>query len=582
MNNEKRLPSVEKPWQKYLPKENLGIEVPKKSIYEYVRDNAQRAIDSTAIEYFGTKISYRSFLERIDRFADSLKAIGVKEGEYVSFLAVTFPETITALYALNKIGAIANFIDPRIDVEGIKQLILDAKSKVLFVLDFAYPKIKPILEDLNLEYLITVTPNQSLPGILKFARSLKKLDKDVPYGEKVLKCIDFENLPIKEKAETIGFKPNRVAALVYTGGTTGFPKGVMLSNENFNAVSLGFGYGGLDVEDGDSFLDVMPIFASYGLVFGVHIPLTLCMKLIVVPKFDATKFAKQVKKYRPTFMVGVPAFYEKLISSRVVKNLDMSFLKMAASGGDTMSKPLEEKINKFFEDHKVKYKIAQGYGMSEVSSAASFCFNNAFKSLSVGIPTITSTFGVFKPDSTEELGYNEEGEICMTGPQVMLGYLNKPEESKKVMIQHPDGRIWIHSGDIGRIDEDGFVYIQSRIKHMVIRFDGHKVFPVQIESEIMKHSAVTACAVIGVKDSAHMQGEVPLAIVELKEEDGGKTVNRETVYRQLCKYCNKNLEERGKPAEIIFIDRMPHTSMGKQDKLGLKEKYKDLEITYKI
>lgn len=582
MNNEKRLPSEEKVWLKHFPQENIGIKVPEKSIYEYLRDNAQTVLDYIAIDYYGTKISYRSFLDRIDKFARAFKAIGVKEGEYVSFLAVTFPETITALYALNKIGAVANFIDPRIDVEGIKQLILDAKSKVLFTLDFAYPKIKPILGDLNIDYLVTVTPNQSLPGILKFARSLKKLDKDVPYGDKVLKCIDFEELGKDLPSETVEFKPNSVAALVYTGGTTGFPKGVMLSNENFNAVSMAFGYAGLDVEDGNSFLDVMPIFASYGLVFGVHMPLTLRMRLIVVPKFEAHKFAKQVKKYKPTFMVGVPAFYEKLITSKVVKNLDMSFLKMAASGGDTMNQTLEDKVNTFFKEHGVKYKIAQGYGMSEVSSAASFCFNNAFKSLSVGIPSITTTFGVFKPGTTEEVGYNEEGEICMTGPQMMLGYLNKPEESKKVMIDHPDGKTWVHSGDVGRIDEDGFVFIQSRIKHMVIRFDGHKVFPVQIESEIMKHSAVTACAVIGVKDSAHMQGEVPLAIVELKGEDGGKKVYKDIVYRQLCKYCNKNLEERGKPAEIVFIDRMPYTSMGKQDKLALKEKYKDLEITYKI
>ncbi|MBQ8293047.1 MAG: acyl--CoA ligase [Bacilli bacterium] len=582
MSNEKRLPSVEKPWLKYFPQENVGIQVPNKSIYEYLRDNVQPVLDSTAIHYYGTNISFRGLLAKIDEFANAFKAIGVKEGEYVSFLAVTFPETIAALYALNKIGAIANFIDPRIDVQGIKQLIMDAKSKVLFTLDFAYPKIKPILEELNLEYLITLSANQSLPGLLKFVRSFKKLDKDVPYGEKVLKCIDFQALGKGTVAETIEFKPNQPAALVYTGGTTGFPKGVMLSNENFNAVSIGFGYAGVDIEDGDSFLDVMPIFASYGLVFGVHTPLSLKIKLIVVPKFDATKFGKQVRQYRPSFMVGVPAFYEKLITSKYTKNLNMSFLKIAASGGDTMNQALENKIHEFFTAHNVKWKISQGYGMSEVSSAASFCFNNAFKSLSVGIPSITTTFGVFKPGTTEELGYNEEGEICMTGPQVMLGYLNKPEESKKVMIEHPDGKVWVHSGDIGRIDEDGFIFIQGRVKHMVIRFDGHKVFPVQIESEIMKHSAVTACAVIGVKDSAHMQGEVPLAVVELKHEDGGRAVDKDRVYRQLVKYCNKNLEERGKPAEIVFIERMPYTSMGKQDKLTLKEMYKDMEITYKF
>ena len=263
-----------------------------------------------------------------------------------------------------------------------------------------------------------------------------------------------------------------------------------------------------------------------------------------------------------------------LIDSPDIKGMDLSFLYTLGSGGDTMNEGLEKKLWKFMEEHNMKYPLAQGYGMSELSAAASFCVGDMYKPSSVGIPSLTTTVSVFDPETGEELGYNEIGEVCVTGPSMMKGYFNRPEETAHVMRKHDDGLVWIHSGDLGYVDEEGFVFSKGRIKRMITRFDGHKVFPINLESMISEHKEVINCAVIGVDDRGHGQGQYPVVFIELRPGVDKK---------QFCKYmfelCDRDVEERGKPVAVVAIDKIPLTAFGKNDYVTLEKEYKEFDYT---
>ena len=254
--------------------------------------------------------------------------------------------------------------------------------------------------------------------------------------------------------------------------------------------------------------------------------------------------------------------------------MDLSFLYTLASGGDSMNEGLERKLDVFRKEHNMKFPLAQGYGMSELSAAASFCVNDVYKRGSVGIPSLTVNVGIFDPETGKELGYNRNGEVCVTGPSMMKGYFNNPEETAYVMRTHEDGKVWIHSGDLGYMDEDGFLFIKGRIKRMITRFDGHKVFPVNIESMVHEHESVKNVCVIGVDDRGHGQGQYPLVMIE--SEDG---VDKEKLCKEVFDECQARLEERGRPVAVLSIDKIPLTGSGKNDYRTLEGIYSKFDYT---
>ena len=395
-----------------------------------------------------------------------------------------------------------------------------------------------------------------------------RLRLDVPFSDKVISWNDFMSRGKGAKAEPAEYVGDAVVAITYTGGTTGFPKGVMITNDSMNAVAENFKNWGLECDVGDRFLGIIPVFSSYGLVCGMHMPLSMGFELVTIPKFDPLEFGALVRKFKPNHMISTPAFYEMLMDSKELEGRDLSFLITLGSGGDTMNEGLEMKLERFMEEHNIKYPLAQGYGMSELSAAATFCANGINKPGSVGIPSPTTVVGIFDPDTGEELDYNQIGEVCITGPSMMKGYWNNPSETAHVMRKHDDDKLWIHSGDLGLLDEDGFLFIKGRIKRMITRFDGHKVFPVNLEGMINAFDDVYNCAVIAVKDRGHGQGHYPLAIVELVEG-----VDRESACQKIFRYCDSNAEERGRPVAVIAVDGIPLTGMGKNDFRALEELY---------
>lgn len=561
------LPSVAKPWMKYYSAEAAEAPIPACTVYQYLKKVNQDRQEEPAIDYYGKKISYGTLFENIEQAANSFTALGVKRGDIVSFLSVAVPECIASIYAINKIGATANTIDPRLDVDSIRRMVIESGSEIFVVIDVAWPKVAKIIGDIGQKKIIVQSAARSLPFIKKTALKIKVRTK-IPYDEKILSWDEFLKAGEGVKAEEAPYVGDATVAIAYTGGTTGFPKGVMLTNDSMNAVAHNFKYAGLLTAPGDRFLGIIPVFTSYGMVCGLHMPLTMGFTLIPIPKFVPPTLGKLVRTMRPNHMISTPAFYEMMMDSKAMKNFDLSFLITMGSGGDTMNEGLEKKLGQFMKSHNIKYPLAQGYGMSEVSAAASFCVNDIYKSASVGIPSVLTTIAIFDPETGEELPYGEHGEVCITGPSTMKGYFLRQEETDHVLRRHDDGQIWVHSGDIGYMDEDGFVFIKGRVKRMITRFDGHKVFPVNIESMVSEHEMVHNCCVIGVDDREHSQGQYPMILVELTEG-----TDKSAACVHIFAECMQKLEERGKPVAILPVDKIPLTGSGKND-------YRTLEVEY--
>ncbi|MBR3815442.1 MAG: acyl--CoA ligase [Clostridia bacterium] len=565
--------SVEKPWMKHYSEEVRNLPNPQTTAYRYMTESNANRQNEVAINYYGKKITHAELKKNIDATADAFAAAGVKEGDIVSFLSVATPETIYCIYALNKLGATANTIDPRMDVESIRRAVVDSESKIFVVISVSYEKIVPILDDIKQDLIITVSPATSLPFIKKVAMNLK-VKTNIPYSDKVIKYEDFLAKGQGTTAVEAPYKGDAVFSIPYTGGTTGFAKGVMITNDGANATAHNFRYSGLYHEQGDSFLDIIPVFTSYGMCCGMHMPLSLGLVLIPIPKFDLSQYGKLYKTYKPNHSVSTPAFYETLMHSKELQNMDLSFIKCLGSGGDTMNKGLEKKLGEFTKSHGMKYPISQGYGLSEASAAVSFCVNDIYKSGSVGIPSITITAGIFDEDSGNELSYNEIGEVCITGPSLMKGYYKRPEETANVMRKHEDdGKVWLHTGDLGYIDEDGFLFIIGRIKRMITRFDGHKVFPVNIESLVARHKEVNNCSVVGVADMDRTQGHYPVVFVEFDDCVDDKDTFCKNIYNE----CHTLLEERGRPVAVVAIDKIPLTGSGKNDFRTLEKEYEKFD-----
>ena len=569
---DKKTVSQEKVWMKYYDPEVRNTDIPRMKIYSLLKEYNQERLQQTAMYFYGTRITVKRLIERIDVCADAFAALGVKQGDTVSMLSASTPESIVALYALNKIGATLNAIDPRLDKKGIARMIKASGSKILLVIDMAYPKVAAIYSDINQEHIIVQSATTSLPFVKKLAVKLASKSL-IPYGKGgIISWDTFIQGAKNGMAIEAPYDGDATVAITYTGGTTGFPKGVMLTNDSINAVAYNFRHAGIVHEKNQRFLGIMPIFSSYGLVCGIHMPLTMGLELALIPRFYPLKMGEYVKKYKPSHMIATPAFYEILINSEEMKDFDLSFMLTLGSGGDSMNAGLEVKMQAFMDSHGIKYPLAQGYGMSEVSAAATFCVNDRYKAGSVGIPCVATTIGIFDPETGEELGYNEEGEVCITGSTMMKGYYNNKAETEHVMRKHADGKVWIHSGDIGYIDEDGFVFIKGRVKRMITRFDGHKVFPVTIESFIAEHELVRGCSVIAVNDRERMQGQYPMAVVELAASID--VSQRDAICREIYKLCNEQLEERGRPVAVVCVDEIPLTGVGKNDYRQLEKDFK--------
>lgn len=521
-------------------------------------------MDDVAIVYVGRKITYGELFDNIDRFAITFSEAGIKEGDIVTIIAPSIPEVIFSFYALNKIGAVSNFIDPRKSVEKADILLADMKTKACIILDDMWDKFFDTMQKYTI-LMISVSISDSLPTIPKM---LVKMKSKVRLNDKIIPFRNLQKKYVKStKNVSAKYKPNKPALLEYTGGTTGISKGVVLSNENVNSVIEQTRYSKIPLKRGESWLTVAFPFTAYSLICSQHLPLSLGITAHLCFTLQIEKVEKQLINNKINHMANTPLMWEQLTTSKFASKTDLSFLIAPTVGADGLDVQKETEINQFLKNHNCKYKIAKGYGMTEVSSG--ICItptNDINRPGSVGIPFNLTNIGIFDVETGVELPYGAQGEICVQGPSVMLGYYNNESANAEIMRKHPDGQIWLHSGDLGHIDEDGFLYIDGRIKRMIIDSTGFKIFAPIVENVIAEIPEVEKCCVVGAKDTEHNIGQVPIAFVIPKPQADMKKLEND-----IYKLCEQYLPIYSYPKKIVFKEKFPYTSAGKVDYRAMEE-----------
>lgn len=574
-------PSIDRPWEKHYSEEVREFTVPKNTMYRCIYNANKGHMNRIAMEYFGRKFTYEELFDGIDKAAKSLTALGVKKGDIITVAMPTTPEVVYLMYAISKIGAVANMIDPRTSKEGIYDYTNEAESTIFVTIDACYKKISDIREKTNVEKVISISAGDSLPyavycgyKVAEIFEYLTNKKEKVIENENIIKWATFikkgnEVDYVEENTES-----NIPVAILHTGGTTGTPKGVMLSNDNFNTIAYQYKLSGMHLLPGHRFLDIMPPFIAYGVGAGLHMPFVVGMTSILVPKFEPEQFAKMIRDLKPNHMAGVPSHWGNVLESRELKGVDLSYLITPAVGGDAMNVKLEKRANEFLKEHRAPNNIIKGYGITEECSLAAACVNEINAEGSVGIPLPQNIISIFDPETEEELKYYERGEVCIYGPTTMLGYFKNPEATEKMIHVHKDGRRWIHTGDIGYMDENGMLYIDGRIKRMIIRNDGFKVFPPLIEEVIKSHEAVEECMVVGIHDPNYSQGYLPKAHIILKPE---YIDYQDSVEREIRLLCESKLPEYAQPVDYKFRNEFPYTNIGKVDYRALQNEDSAIE-----
>ena len=554
---------VKTPWYGFYDGVRPHLDYPDCSVYKFIEDSASNHPDCIAYNYYGKKGSFRQFLQQIERCARALKALGIKEKDVVSICMPNTPEAVISFYAINKIGAVANMIHPLSAEPEIKYYLSVSKSRLAITIDIAYNKIKHVLQDTPVEKVIVVSAADSMPLYMKplyqltKGRKIKLESDDAHTTGSRLSFREFLGLAGSYQGNTtVETGGDDVAAILYSGGTTGYPKGIELTNLNFNALAMQGIEACACLKEKDRILSIMPVFHGFGLGICIHTALYKGMTAILLPTFSAGTFHKLLINYRPNVIAGVPTLYEALLKNKKLEGKDLSFLRCVISGGDSLSVSLKSKIDAFLKEHGADTQVREGYGLTECVTGSCLTPLGYYRKGSIGIPYPDTYYKICKPDSTQELPYGEEGEIVLAGPTVMKGYLNDPEETGKVLKLHEDGLVWLHTGDLGYMDEDGFIYFKQRLKRVIVS-SGYSIYPQYIENVIDSYPDVLMSCVIGIDHPYKIQ--VAKAFIVLKN---GVRPSDE-ILAAIKAHCEKNLAVYSLPYEYEFREELPKTLVGK-------------------
>ena len=562
----------ERPWLDYYSKEDRKIKFTKKSIYNYMVDEVGNDLDFYAINYFGNRITYYDFFDKIDTISKSLSFLGVKKGDVVTICMPNTPEAVETFYACNKIGAVADMIHPLSSQNEIKTYLQQSKSRIMILYDSNYSKLENILEETNVYKTILLSVSESMPSLLGIGYKLTKglgIKKPRRKETEFLSWKEFLGLSHNyHKNTNIKVNSEDLAIILHSGGTTGTPKGIMISNYNFNAEIMQCGVNVINVRPKDKIMTILPIFHGFGLGVCCHCPLSLKVEVILIPEYDAKRFHNIIKKYHPNVIAGVPTLWEGMMNNKIFEDVDLSSLKYVISGGDYLTINMEEKMNKFLRKRGANIKISKGYGMTESVAATAYTFDGTNEPGSIGIPMIGNDFCICKPGTTDVLPLGEEGEICVNGPTVMMGYLNNKEETDNVLKIHKDKKLWLHTGDIGYIALNGVIYFTQRLKRMIVS-SGFNVYPSAIEEIVEKHPKVKKCCVIGIPHPYKIQVAKAFVMLNSGVEESSK------IKSEIKKLCKENLAAYAQPKEIEFKKEFPKTLYNKIDYLKLEQEEKN-------
>ncbi len=532
------------------------------TMYQMLKNIAIRNENNLAYEFQGKKTKYSELINKIEVIAKALTAIGIRENDVVTICMPNCPQAVDTFYAINRIGAVANMIHPLSAQSEITFYLNLSKSKVILTLDQFYEKVVDARRDCEHQVIILVARvSDELPIYLKSLYKIKAENKfaHLPNHSYSLDWKQFksmgENYPLPLPKNV--FKIDKCSVILYSGGTTGTTKGIMLSDLNFNALSMQ-AVKAMDVKiiPGDSILAAMPLFHGFGLGIGIHTCLTNGVYCSLIPSFTVKSYGKTLLSKKPNFIAGVPTLFEAMLRTPGMEKANLSFLKGMYSGGDSLSIELKGKVDKFLKDHKATIQICEGYGTTECVTASCLTPKNRYKEGSIGLPFSDTEFVICPAGKINHLEPNQEGEICISGPTVMLGYLDDEQETAEALKIHENGKLYLHTGDLGYIDEEGFVYFKQRIKRMIIT-SGYNVYPSQIENVLDGHPKVQYSCVIGVKDPYKIQKVKAFCVLK------PGIIPDDSIKNEIKEYCNKHIAKYACPKEIEFRDELPKTLVGK-------------------
>ena len=545
-----------KPWLRFYEHVPQTIDYPRVTMYEAVRQSANRCLDSIAYDFLDYTSTYRQFINEIDKCADALASIGLKKGERITISMPTSPQGIICFYAANKLGAVSSMIHPLSTTNEIEFYLNVSKSRFVLTLDAFYSKFKDLKETTPLETLI-------LARIPDYLGTLKRIGFNLTKGRKIPKVpqdsmvkwwagLMSGSYPQAPQAQ---MDTDELAVILYSGGTTGVPKGIMLSNMNFISEGMQVSEWG-KLSDADSILAILPIFHGFGLGVCVNACFMGGGKSILVPQFTPETVAQIISSKKPSFVIGIPTLFDALSRHPKMHKTNLSCLRATFSGADSLPRAVKERFEEMVKKQSGNVQLLEGYGLTEAVTAIMAMPIGHYREGSIGLPFPDMLAKIVRLDTTEEVPCGEEGEICVSGPAVMMGYLDQPEETAETLKRHSDGKIWLHTGDIGTMDEDGFFYFKLRQKRM-IKSSGMNVYPAQVEDILYRHPDVQEACIIGVPDQAQVQLVKGIVVLKNPAKAG---IQMEKI---LIDYCREHLIKWSCPRTIEFRDSLPKTLVGK-------------------
>ena len=532
---------------------------PDATMFDLVARIAEEYPDEPAYEFYNRKTSYRAFLARIERAARAFVAAGVKMGDAVTICMPNTPQALDCFYALDRIGAVANMVHPLSAQTEITAYLNISESRMILTVDLFYEKVAAALADVDHPVtILTCRMQEELPFYLAPVYVLKKGKDYLKFPEKPhILWKDF--LKKGEGAALPEITPDdtRTSVILYSGGTSGVPKGICLTDKNFNACALQAREAiGQKYFKGLKMLSCMPLFHGFGLGINLHTVLIHGACCVLMPTFNEKSYANMLRRKKPNFIAGVPTIFEALTHMPQLDGLDMGFLMGMFCGGDSLSVELKKKIDAFLREHNASIQVREGYGLTECVTASCLTPKDDYREGSIGLPFPDTEYRIVRPGTTELLPPGTEGEIILKGPTLMLGYLKLPEETARTMRTLPDGDTWLYTGDLGYMDEDGFVYFRQRLKRMIVT-NGYNVYPSQLENVIDSCPEVAYSCVIGVKDPRRMH-RVKAFVVPA---DGVEP--SEALKARIMEQLRLHIARYALPREIEFRPELPKTLVGK-------------------
>lgn len=541
-------------WVKNYPRDvSPDITIPdNKSVYDLFEEAASRFGGNTAVIFLDSRYSFRELLGYVERMSAALRRLGVGKGDRVAIYLPNSIQFIIAYYATLRLGAVVTPMNPLYSPREIEYQVNKTEAKVIFALDILYNNVHQVIDNTGIRHAVVCNIADFLPG---FKRTLGKVLKKIPTAplprdDRIINFMDLLKGDWEAHAKAAVNPREDLLSLQFTGGTTGLPKGVMLTHYNIVAnIYQMHEFIKQYLEDGrETFVALLPFYHIYGQSVILGAGLTKGNTLLVFPRLELEQFIKALARYKATIFPGVPTLFNAMAKHPLTRQVDLSSLKLVISGADTL--PVE--VAREFE-RVVGKRIVEGYGLTETSPVTHINPPENTRYGSFGVPVSNTYAAVINPENLDFLPVGEAGELVVSGPQVMLGYMDA-EENERVFLER-GGRRWFRTGDMARVDEDGYFYFVDRIKDL-IKHKGFSVFPAEVEAILYEHPAVKEAAVVGVPDERY--GQRIVAAVVLKPEKKG-----EVTADELSKYCGERLAEYKRPSEFIFLDELPKTPVGK-------------------